>query len=141
MDPTRSARDEVVLQVPFNVDLGFHFDGREDGWSHAHFFADGRKTAFMGLHAGVLYSLLDVNALLAAAPQLGDAEHAVTHDIHVSFMKGVPTGARCDLKARVMRKGRTLVFIESLAEVDGKLVASAQITKSIVPLSRSGEGK
>jgi acyl-coenzyme A thioesterase PaaI-like protein len=67
-------------------------------------------------------------------PHLADSQHAVTHDLHVSFMRSIPTGARCDLCASVSRIGRTLAFLEVSAHVDGKLVATARITKSITVL-------
>jgi len=133
-DLTRTARDEAILAIPFNVHLGLVFDGREGDTAFAHFVADERITAFGGLHAGALYSLFEVVGLFALLPLLGATEHAVSCDLHASFMKGVPAGATCSLRATVVRRGRSLAFLEARAEVDGKPVAMAQITKSIVPL-------
>jgi len=133
-DTTRTARDEVLLAVPINAHMGLVFDGREGETAFAHFVADERVTAFGGLHAGVLYSLFEVVALFALIPSLGPTEHAAGVDFHASFMKAVPAGAMCSLRATVVRRGRLLAFVEARAEVDGKPVAMAHLTKSIVPL-------
>ena len=133
-DPIPTARDEAVLAVPINAHMGLVFDGREGDTAFAHFVVGERVAAFGGLHAGALYTLFEVVALFALIPTLGPAEHAAGVDFHASFMKGVPAGATCSLRATVVRRGRTLAFIEARAEVDGKPVATAHLTKSIVPL-------
>lgn len=136
--PEMHPRQRAVLDVPLNRHLGIVFDGTADGVAKSHFIGTPAMGAFDGqLHGGVLSVLFEAAAFLALAPLLQDSQHAVTHDLHVSLMRPVPIGARCDLSARVMRSGRTLVFLEVSAYVDGKLVASARITKSIVQINHA----
>lgn len=131
-------RQRAILDIPLNRHLGIVYDGISDGIANSHFEAVPTLAAFDGqLHGGVLSVLFEAAAFLALAPLLNDAQHAVTHDLHVSLMRPVPIGARCDLSARVVRSGRTLVFLEVSAQVDGKLVASARITKSIVEINHA----
>lgn len=87
------------------------------------------------LHGGVIYSVLDVAAYAALVSVLADDEAAVTHDIHVSCMSPVAFGRVLTVEGRVAKKGRTLAFVDATATCEGKLVASARVTKSIVPLT------
>ena len=127
-------RLEAILQVPLNRHLGLVFDGHDDSGAHAHFDAGEAHSAFGGLHGGVFYALLDAICMLALLPDLSESEHAVTHDLHVSMMRSVPPGTRCALEGRVVRRGRSIAFMEGVARAaDGKVIASARVTKSIVP--------
>jgi len=126
-------RQQQVLEIPFNLQLGIKFDGMWDGIAKSHFLSSRELATFDGyLHGGVLSAVVEVAGFLALAPYLNDQQHAVTHDLHVSFMRPIPTGVRCDLHASVSRFGRTLAFLEVTAYVAEKIVASAHITKSII---------
>jgi uncharacterized protein (TIGR00369 family) len=131
-------RQRDVLDIPLNRHLGIVFDGSVDGIAKSHFQSTPELATFDGqLHGGALSVLFEVAAFLALAPLLKETQHAVTHDLHVSLMRPVPTGARCDLEAHVVRSGRTLAFLEVRAYVEGKQVASARITKSIIALTNT----
>ena len=125
------SRYRAVLDVPLNRHLGLVFDGGEDGAARAHFEVGPELLAFGGLHGGVLCTLMDAVCMLALLPSLDPSRHAVTHDIYVSVMRSVPAGTCCRLTARVLKLGRTLAFLEAAAEADGKIVASARVTKSL----------
>ena len=126
-------RQQAVLDLPLNRHLGIRFDGLVDGVAKAHLHCTPELATFGGhLHGGALSSSCEVTGFLALLPQLESHQHAVTHDIHVSLMRGVPAGARCDLSGQVIRLGKTLAFLDVRASVDGLLVASARITKSII---------
>ena len=84
------------------------------------------------LHAGVIYSLMDVACFLALIQQLEDDEHAVTHDLTVSLLRPVSPGKRVDITGTVLRRGRQVAFMRADATVDGQVVAAAQVTKSVV---------
>ena len=128
-------RRQAILDVPLNRHLGLFIDQDHqetgDGVAHACFDVMPHHLAFGGLHGGVLYALMDAVSMLALLPTLTPAQHAVTHDLHASMMRSVAPGARCRLSAQVIRQGRTLAFIEAKACVDGAVVASARVTKSI----------
>lgn len=84
------------------------------------------------LHGGIVTALLDVACYLSLLPVLGADEHAVTHDLSASLVRSVPYGARVQVQGTVVRKGRSLVFLRAEATVDGDVVASAQVTKSVL---------
>lgn len=134
LDATRSERDLRVLELPLNRALGLAFDGRNKDGAFTHFVVNPTVAAFGGLHGGALYALLDATCLLALGPLLGKTENAVTHDLHVSVMRTAPVDAKVVLSGRVVRRGRQLAFLEARAECDGKLIAAARVTKSIVAL-------
>lgn len=126
-----AGRIRAILDVPLNRHLGLVFDGHVGEVAHAHFDADAVHAAFGAIHAGALYALLDAVCMLALLPALDAGQHAVTHDLQVSVMRPVRPGTRCHLEGRVVRKGRTLAFIDGIARVDGQPVASARVTKSL----------
>ncbi len=128
---TLARKVQQILDVPLHRHLGLVFDGHADGQSHAHFDVGPESAAFGGLHGGILYLLMDATAMLALLPSLTASQHAVTHDIHCSVMRPVSPGARCRLVGSVLRVGKTLAFVEATASVEGKLVASARVTKSL----------
>jgi uncharacterized protein (TIGR00369 family) len=86
------------------------------------------------LHGGVVTTLLDTASYLALLPRLSDTEHAVTHDQTVSLLRPVAADARVDVTATVLRRGRAVAFMRAEAVVDGELVATAQVTKTVVRL-------
>ncbi|WP_042882818.1 PaaI family thioesterase [Cupriavidus necator] len=132
MDDQTQARISAILEVPFNQHLGLILDEAGAGEARAHFDVGPEHLAFGGLHAGVLYSLMEAACLFALLDSLDGSEHAVTHDLHASVMRSARIGERCDLIARVVRRGRTLAFVEARGEVGGKVIAAIQVTKSIV---------
>lgn len=126
-------RQQAVLELPLNRHLGIRFDGISDGIAKAHFYCTPELATFGGhLHGGALSISREVAGFLALVPELGDHQHAVTHDLHLSLMRSVPADARCDLSARIIRLGKTLAFLEVNAGVNDQLVATARITKSIL---------
>jgi uncharacterized protein (TIGR00369 family) len=84
------------------------------------------------LHGGIVTALLDVASYLALLPLLGRDEGAVTHDSSASLMKAVHRGARVEVTGRVVRRGRSLAFVHAEATVDGTVVATGQVTKSVL---------
>ncbi len=86
-------------------------------------------------HGGVIYMLCDVCAYSGVLSALDPSEDAVTHDIHVSVLRPVSPGATVIYQSTLVKRGRTLCFIDVTATCDTKVVATARITKSIVKLS------
>lgn len=84
------------------------------------------------VHGGIIAALLDVASYLAILPVLAPAQNAVTHDLKASLMRPVPHDAEVRLVGTVLRCGRTLAFLRADATVDGVLVATGQVTKSLV---------
>jgi uncharacterized protein (TIGR00369 family) len=129
-----AARVQAVLDIPLHRHLGMQLRDPADPPAGIWFPVDAAaQNQAALLHGGVVYTFLDVAAFLALLPSLGAREHAVTHDLTASLLRPVPAGARVDVTGSVLRRGRAVAFLRSEATVDGVLVASAQVTKSIVP--------
>lgn len=122
-----------VLEVPLHRFVGLELIEQTPGEAHARVVAGPNTLNNVGVvHGGIYYALLDAAAYLAVIPLLRSGENAVTHDIHVSVMRPVAEGETIELFGYVTRRGRTLIFAESEARVEGKLIATARVTKSVV---------
>lgn len=119
--------------LPLHRFLGLCIDALEPGRARAHAMIHDDLANVAGvLHGGAIYALLDNVAYLSVVPLLADGQNATTHDLHVSVMRPTRVGETLRLEGRVRRFGRTLVFCEAEAHVDGKLTATARVTKSLV---------
>lgn len=127
----QAPRHQAILDVPLHRHLGLVYEDSADGVANAWFDVGPQLVAFGGLHGGVHYLLMDAVAMLALLPLLEPDQHAVTHDLHASVIRPVAPGARVRLCGRVVRRGRNLAFIDVTAQVDGEVVASARVTKSL----------
>lgn len=135
-DDVLASRVQAVLDIPLHRFLGMQLRDPDDPSSGIWFPVDSPtlNPAAM-LHGGVIYTVLDVAAFLALLPHLAGGEHAVTHDLTASLLRPVPAGARVDVTASVLRRGRAVAFLRTEAWVDGHLVAAGQVTKTVVPVS------
>ena len=84
------------------------------------------------LNGGVLSVILDAVAYLALEPSLAENEDAVSHDLHISMLKSVMSGQTVHLKGDLVQRGRRVAFVNAEARADGRLVATARITKTII---------
>ena len=76
-------------------------------------------------HGGAIMSLLDVALCTAARTLHPDSAGVVTIDMSTSFL-GAGSGERLIAEARVLKNGRSTVFVEGEAKnEDGSLVAKA----------------
>lgn len=81
---------------------------------------------------GNVYTICDMACYAALLSELPEGENAVTHDIHVSLMRGAKAGDRVVFSGRVIRRGRSIAFLEAEARVGDDVVARATVTKSIL---------
>lgn len=125
-------RQQAVLDVALHRHFGLEFGTCADGQASAGFVVGPQHIAFGGLHAGVLYALMDAVSMLALLTRLGPAQHAVTHDLHVSVMRGAAPGDKVMLEGRVARLGRSIAFVDAAARVGDNVIATARVTKSLV---------
>jgi len=80
------------------------------------------------VHGGVIMSLLDVALCTAARTLHPDSLGVITIDMSTSFIGG-GSGARLLAEARVLKNGRSMIFVEGEANnEDGSLVAKAIAT-------------
>ncbi|WP_104522990.1 PaaI family thioesterase [Blastococcus atacamensis] len=134
-EPLTDARVQSVLDIPLHRFLGVELRDEHDPAAGIRFrVGTSSENPARLLHGGVVYALLDVASFLALLPSLGPDEHAVTHDVAASLLRPVSSGATVDVVATVLRRGRAVAFMRAEATVDGVLVASGQVTKSVVPL-------
>jgi uncharacterized protein (TIGR00369 family) len=130
-----AARVQGVLDIPLNRFLGMQLRDPSDPSAGVWFPVGPSAQNQAGvLHGGVVTTLLDTAAYLGLLPQLSDDEHAVTHDLTVSLLRPVAADRRVDVTGTVLRRGRAVAFLRAEATVDGQLVATAQVTKSVVRL-------
>lgn len=126
-----------VLAAPIHRHLGLRVVECGGGKSHLSFIA-GPATQMDEsggrVHGGILALLMEPAALIASLDLLPDGKTAVTADLHVSVMRPAPPGQEITLLGRVVRPGTTLFFCEAEAIADGKLIASARLTKVVVDL-------
>jgi len=128
------ARVRAVLGIPLHRFLGMELQDAGDPAAGIWFRVTGPTLNPGGLlHAGVIYTLMDVACFLALIGSLADDEHAVTHDLTVSLLRPVSPDKRVDIVGSVLRRGRAVAVLRAEATVDGRLVAAAQVTKSVVP--------
>jgi acyl-coenzyme A thioesterase PaaI-like protein len=88
-----------------------------------------------GLHAAALGTMVELAAYLALLPELATSEHAVTHAVATLFFAGAVEGDRVEARGTVDRRTRRLGFVSVVAAVDGRTIARAQLTKSVVTFS------
>lgn len=86
------------------------------------------------LHGGAVTMALDVACFFSLIPTLGEGEMAATVDSSVQLISIVPLGARVELRGELIRRGRTMAFLRSVATVEGTTVATGQFTKAITRL-------
>ena len=140
-ESARSARVQAVLDIPLHRFLGVRLLDPDDPAAGIGFpVSAAARNQSAVLHGGVVTALLDVASYLALLPHLDDAEHAVTHDLSVSLLRPVGADEQVAVVGSVLRRGRALAFLRAEATVDGRTVAAAQVTKSIVPAPGAGLG-
>lgn len=133
--PTPAQILAAMEAFPLHAQFGLRVVEAADGRCHARCTVGPAHLNYGGVvHGGVMYLLLDVVAYCAAVTRMPEGMNATTHDIHVSVLRPTPGGAELELRSVVRKQGRTLVFIDVEASVGEKLVASARVTKSLVPL-------
>lgn len=87
------------------------------------------------LHGGIVATCLDVAAAYAIFPQLADEEVVLTNSLAISYLRPVPVGTKIWARANVVRRGRATAFLQSQVGVGDKLIATAQIVKTIVTVT------
>ncbi|MGY2004151.1 PaaI family thioesterase [Blastococcus sp. SYSU DS1024] len=128
------AHVQAVLDIPLHRFLGVELRDAADPAAGIRFPVGPAAQNPAGLlHGGVVYALLDVASFLALLPSLGDGEHAVTHDVSASLLRPVGADSTVEVTATVLRRGRAVAFMRAEATVDGVLVATGQVTKTVVP--------
>ena len=86
------------------------------------------------LHGGLVSTALDVAAAYAIFPTLQDDEVVLTSSLAVSYLRPAPIGSQLVARATILRRGRDTAFLRSDVWLEDRLVATAQVVKSVVDL-------
>lgn len=119
------ARD-YQRKIPFVAHLGLVTEALGEGMARLSLPLEPRLTNSFGTaHGGVIMTLLDVALCTAARTLHPNSGGVITIDMSTSFI-GAGTGRRLLAEARVLRNGRSIIFVEGQASTeDGALVAKA----------------
>ena len=122
---TKFAR-EYQKKIPFIAHLGLETDALGEGSARLSVALEPHMTNSFGTaHGGVIMTLLDVALCTAARTLHPDSTGVVTIDLSASFI-GAGTGPKLLAEARVLKNGRSIIFVEGEARnEDGSLVAKA----------------
>ena len=130
--PIDARRVQGVLDIPLHRFLSVALLDEDDPSAGIAFPVDTAAQNQVGvLHGGVVTSLLDVASYLALLPDLREGENAVTHDLSAQLLRPVAGGSRVEVRGTVLRQGRAVAFLRAEAVVDGRVVAAAQVTKTV----------
>jgi acyl-coenzyme A thioesterase PaaI-like protein len=86
-------------------------------------------------HAGAISTVLEIAAYLALVPDLSPDEEAVSHALFVSYVARAKGATPLMASGQVVRRTRSLAFVTAALNQDGRLLATANVTKSIYALT------
>lgn len=141
-DDHLAARLQPLIDQPLHRLLGLHEVESREGAGHLAIVVTALcSSPAGGLHGGVVYLLSDVCAMVGLLSRLPADQHAVTHDIHVSVMRSAAMGDRVTFDSRITQLGRRLCFCEVVVQSGEKTLATARVTKSLIPTPGSLSSK
>ena len=117
---------EYQKKIPFVSHLKILTEALGEGTAKLSLPIDAHLKNSLGtVHGGVIMSLLDVALFTAARTLHPDSVGVITIDMSTSFIGG-GKGMRLYAESRVLRDGRSMIFVEGEAKNDdGSLVAKA----------------
>jgi uncharacterized protein (TIGR00369 family) len=120
---------EYQKKIPFLSHLKIHTETLGEGTARLSLPVEPHLKNSLGtVHGGVIMSLLDVALCTAARTLHPESVGVITIDLSTSFIGG-GKGSRLFADSRVLRDGKSLIFVEAEAKnEDGSLVAKAIAT-------------
>ena len=117
---------EYQKKIPFVSHLRILTEALGEGTARLSLPIDPHLKNSLGtVHGGVIMSLLDVALCTAARTLHPDSVGVITIDMSTSFIGG-GKGERLFAESRVLRDGKSMIFVEGEAKNDdGSLVAKA----------------
>jgi len=129
-------RLQKVLDHPLHKFLGVADITSTDGSGEIRITVTQELVNPAGLfHGGVVYVLSDVCAYAGLLSVLEDTEEAVTHDLHVSVLRPAKLGDDVVFRSQIVKRGRQLCFLDVIASVNDKTIATVRVTKSVISAS------
>lgn len=86
-------------------------------------------------HGGVLYTLCDVTAFCGLLSVLEEGAIGVTNHISIQVLRAAKLGDRITFQSKVVKQGKRLAFLECKATVEHKIIATANVTKTLLVLN------
>lgn len=120
-DGTKRFSDLVGLEI---TDVG---DGFSQGVLE---FAEELTNPFGGLHGAVLFAMADTGMGAALVEGLADGDRLATIEVKISYLRPVTAGT-VTCETTVVKRGRSVAYLESEIENEGRLVARATGSYSI----------
>jgi acyl-coenzyme A thioesterase PaaI-like protein len=132
LTPEQRDRFNLTFYSGYNKWAGLRMIEMRPGFARLAFTPrDEMLTPWGTLNGGVLNSLVEVSAFYALLPELNPNELPVTNDIFLQHVRPLPN-AEYELTGRLLRRGRTMAWLESTAWVGGKECSFARLTKTLV---------
>ena len=111
--------------------IGQTFTDVEAGYSRGTLsVTDELKNPHDVLHGAAAYAMADTGMGATLYPTLDDGKQCATIEIKISYLKPVSSGTLV-CETEVVRRGRTVAFLESEVRADGRTVAKATGSYSI----------
>lgn len=111
--------------------VGLEITERREGYSHGTMeVRDELKNPYGAVHGAALYAMADTGMGAALVAGLGDGERMATIEIKISYVRPVSDGT-VTCETRVLNRGRSVAYLESEIESEGRLVARATGSFSI----------
>lgn len=85
------------------------------------------------LNGGVVNVLVEHPTYLALLTQLKEGEFPMTSDVFVQHMRPLPGDAEYTLRSSVIRRGRSMAWVNTDVFANDVLVSAARVTKTILP--------
>lgn len=128
-------RLDVLMSTPLHGYIGLHEVDPAEPSRGLELTVDARiANNSQMLHGGMVATALDVAAAHAVFPHLADDEVVLTNSLTIAYLRPAPIGAKVWARAAILRRGRATVFLRSEVGIDDRLIATAQVVKSIVTL-------
>ena len=134
--PARQDHDlDVLLSTPVHQHMGLRAaDPRDhDAGIVLEVIAELVNNSGM-LHGGLVATSIDVACAYAIFPSLADHEVVLTNSLAVSYLRPIPLGSTVTVRAEIVRRGRSIAFLRADVLVDTRIMATAQVVKSVISL-------
>lgn len=129
-----NARLKNVIALPLHQYLGVTSIKSESGCGELSITVTENLVNPSGrFHGGAIYALCDVCAYSGLLSLIDDRTEAVTHDIQISIMRPAKLGDFVYFNSEVVKLGKRLCFIDVSVTLNDQIIASAKVTKSLLP--------
>ncbi len=120
------------IKFPFLEHIGAKLKSCGEGKAEVELFTQDYHLQHLGfIHGGVISTLMDNTGWYAAVSNLDENHTSVTIEIKINYLKPA-SGKHLIASAEVKRQGRTTSFVTIELHDEGKLVAFATGTYSIL---------